>query len=204
MPHPAEANRCLNSAVVATHSCQRSRDTANNSISTVTQLKPRIDIDYLFRSRYQQLKHFILRRVANEDDAEELAQNTYIEALLKASSYKGLSRPDVWLFGIALNLVRNHRKKEANRQRVWEEAFLPEQIENIDNNPEREIENHQILDRLEGAMRRLPAEMQMVFDTVVIENRSYQEAATLVGVPTGTIRSRLSRSREKLKDAILA
>jgi RNA polymerase sigma factor (sigma-70 family) len=172
------------------------RETAGN----VEQFCPKLDIDYLFKSRYHQLKGFIRKRVSSEQDAEDLAQTTYLEALNKSGNFKGLSRPDVWLFGIALNMVRNHRKKESNRTRVWEEVVLPEfEQQEASENPEDIVDNNRFLTSLHNALAALPEDMKEVFQAVILDNQSYQQTAELMGVPTGTVRSRLSRAREKLK-----
>ena len=83
--------------------------------------KEALDIEELYLSRYKQLKSFVRKRVFNDQDAEDISQAAFVEAMQKRDAFRGLSRPDVWLFGIALNLVRNHSKKEKNRTRVWEE-----------------------------------------------------------------------------------
>ena len=174
--------------------------------TNVQLLCPKLDIEYLFKSRYQQLKGFIRKRIHNVHDAEDIAQNTYIEALKNAGNYKGLSRPDVWLFGIALNLVRNHSKKESNRARMWEKEYGHEYSEynDIDNNPCDLIDRTQRIYIVDQTLSKLPKEMKQVFQAIVIDNKSYQEAASYLGVPTGTIRSRLSRARERIKEASFA
>lgn len=172
----------------------------------IKPLRPKLDIEYLFQSRYRQLKSFLMKRMYNEHDAEDICQNTYLEALRKADGYKGLSRPDVWLFGIALNLLRNHNKKERNRGRMWEENFGHETIEldETNNDPCHLVDCEQRLIKINDKLETLPDEMTVIFDAIVLENVSYQDAASAYGIPTGTVRSRLSRVREKLKEASLA
>lgn len=170
--------------------------------SKIEAICPTLDVEYLFRSRYKQLKGFIRRRVHNDQDAEDIAQNTYLEALKKAESYQGLSRPDVWLFGIALNLVRNHRKKESNRARMWEENYGHDQSDyiEVESSPCNHLGNNQVLGKVSKAIEKLPNEMSQVLKAVAIESKSYQEVAKSLGLPTGTVRSRLSRARDKIKN----
>lgn len=187
-------------------------DSVSDHTHNVSALCPKLDVEYLFRSRYQQLKGFIRKRIHNDYDVEDIVQSTYVEAIKKAENFKGLSRPDVWLFGIALNLVRNHAKKEKNRTRMWEEQIgsayahsdsqsAPQYIE-LDNNPCNEADRTQQISIIDATLASLPKDMKQVFQSIVIDNKSYQEAAKLLGIPTGTVRSRLSRVRDKFKEAV--
>ena len=182
--------------------CEEGCETAEPTLDVkIEPFCAALDVEYLFRSRYKQLKSFIRKRVHDEQDAEDIAQNTYLEALKKAESYKGLSRPDVWLFGIALNLVRNHRKKEKNRARMWEENFGHDQSDYIEvaRSPCDLVGNKEVLQHVSRAIEKLPGEMSQVFKAVVLESKSYQEVARSLGLPTGTVRSRLARARDKIK-----
>jgi len=185
---------------ISEQGCERNEPTLNYNIEP---LRPILDVEYLFQSRYRQLKGFIRQRVHNDQDAEDIAQSAYLEALKKSDNYKGLSRPDVWLFGIALNLIRNHSKKEKNRARVWEENFghtMDDEYIEVEQSPYQLVSDNEILGRINKAVERLPADMAQVFNAVVLENKTYQEVAEVFGIPTGTVRSRLSRARDKLKD----
>ena len=61
----------------------------NGKPHNVEIFHPKLDVDYLFKSRYHQLKGFIRKRVHCDEDAEDLAQTTYMEALTKAHNYQG-------------------------------------------------------------------------------------------------------------------
>lgn len=161
------------------------------------------DLEEIIRSRHGQLRQFIRSRVRNEDDVEDLLQTTYLEALRNGHRFQGLSRPDVWLCGIALNVIRNYVKRECLRNQRCVSAQSMEQdlqdLEGASQDPGLINQHRQALNRVKGAFERLPDDMQQVISLVVDRNRDYQEAARELGVPTGTIRSRLSRAREKLR-----
>ena len=161
------------------------------------------DLEEVVRSRHAQLRQFIRSRVRNEDDVDDLLQTTYVEALRSGHRFQGLSRPDVWLFGIALNVIRNYVKREGlrNLRCVSMESLEHDQggLIDSDHDPGTINQHLQTLSRVKGAFERLPADMQEVVTLVVDKSRDYQEAARELGVPTGTIRSRLSRAREKLR-----
>lgn len=78
--------------------------------------------------------------------------------------------------------------------------ILPEYEEAVwVDGPSQLIEKADFATRLYEAIQRLPEEMMEVFHAIIIDNLSYQEAAGKFGIPTGTIRSRLSRARSHLK-----
>lgn len=72
----------------------------------------------------------------------------------------------------------------------------------LDNNPCNEADRTQQISIIDATLASLPKDMKQVFQSIVIDNKSYQEAAKLLGIPTGTVRSRLSRVRDKFKEAV--
>ena len=58
--------------------------------------KEALDIEELYLSRYKQLKSFVRKRVFNDQDAEDISQAAFVEAMQKRDAFRGLSRPDVW------------------------------------------------------------------------------------------------------------
>jgi RNA polymerase sigma factor (sigma-70 family) len=161
------------------------------------------DLDGLVRAHGRRLRHFIRRRVANADDVEDLLQDTYLEALRCLDRFQGASRPETWLFGIAVNLVRGHYKRNAHRPLFEDE--LEEEIRETElaQDPLEAIARMQAITRLERAADRLPLDTRRVLTLVLDEHLSYEEAADRLCIPVGTVRSRLSRARAALRSADL-
>lgn len=63
-----------------------------------------VDWEQLFREQRHRLHHFIRKRVSNLQDVEDLEQMTWLEVLRNRDKFAGASRPETWVFGIALNL----------------------------------------------------------------------------------------------------
>src|SRR5688500_3942318 len=74
-----------------------------------------IDIQSLASQYDKCLFHFVLRRVRNEDDARDIVQTTYMEAIKSSHNFRGESKPKTWIMGIALNLTRNQMHKAYHR-----------------------------------------------------------------------------------------
>lgn len=150
----------------------------------------------------RKLRLFIQKRVLNQDDADDLIQLTYLEAWRNQEKFKGLAKPDTWLCGIALNLIRNHFRRYYAQPPLcaFDESECHEMSDGIDLG--EQCDHHRLLDRTLTAMDALPKEMRETLLTAVDTESSYRDAAERLGVPIGTVRSRLFRAREHLKRSV--
>ena len=141
-----------------------------------------------------------LRIVRRHDVADDVVQDAFLRA------YQALERFDrqrpfgPWICRIAANLAVNHVRSPESR-----EEALPESLAEApapDQGPlggVLESEGREVLDR---AMDRLSPEQRAVFVLRVFEELSYQEIAEALGISPGTVMSRLSRARERLREAL--
>lgn len=160
---------------------------------------PALDIDQLFRAHQRHLFRFVQRYVRNIEDAEDVVQNTFIEAMRCADRFAGLSKPSTWLFGIALNLARNQvRRNGARRDEAVDDAFI-EQIAEAHADPAILTELRQIAARVEAMLGELPAKIRTTFEAVLDGESTYEEAAEHLRIPVGTVRSRVSRVRAAVR-----
>ncbi|WP_273808431.1 MULTISPECIES: RNA polymerase sigma factor [unclassified Pseudomonas] len=158
---------------------------------------PTIVIQQLAAEHRQKLRAFVHKRVLNAADADDIVQSTYLEAWRNREKFSGLARPETWLCGIALNLIRNHfRRFYAQPQLSPLEDVLHW---NDDLDVSQQCEHLCLLNRTLDAMEDLPFNMRETLHRAIESEGSYQETAEYLGVPIGTVRSRLSRAREQLK-----
>ncbi len=161
----------------------------------------------LLVTRYQQrIMRFILKYEYNIHDAQDLAQETFLQAFRALHGFNCQSRFLTWLTGIAFNLVKNHLSRNPTKHHVHLDIDeLSEGLSgNADDDPARECERSQLLRAMERAVTALPQEMQDVLVLVAAEELSYDEAAATLNVPVGTVKSRLCRARMQLADALRA
>ncbi|QTF08181.1 RNA polymerase sigma factor [Brenneria izadpanahii] len=161
---------------------------------------PSVDWEQVFRQHGKKLHNFIRKRVSNHDDVEDLQQMTYLEVLKHQDKFLGASRPETWVFGIALNLVRNHFKQA--RQRSYE--IGDEALENVtvDTDPGMITESQRALSRASEAMSSLPDDTRNMLLMLLDSDVSYQDIALRLDIPIGTVRSRLSRARGVIRQAV--
>jgi RNA polymerase sigma-70 factor (ECF subfamily) len=159
----------------------------------------KLDLDKLFREHRRHLLRFVMRYVRSEADAEDVVQNTFIEALRSADRYAGLAKPSTWLFGIALNLARTRvRSNHADKYTEVDESFM-EQLVDDRADPARLIELRQITGKLEILLDSLPTDVRATFDAVLDGDSTYEAAAEKLAIPVGTVRSRVARVRATVR-----
>lgn len=140
--------------------------------------------------------HRVARRLTNEfEDAADLVQQTLIRAFKGWERFDG-SHLRSWLIKILMNEYRNHRRYRNARPSVdieveptseclWEESLWSLQT-----------------GRIRAEMDRLPMDYRLAIQLCEVEELTYSEAAEILGVPVGTVRSRLSRGKALLRQRL--
>ena len=186
-------------ADIAASSSDPAAAATSSSSSSAAAGQP-IDIVQLYSEHRTHLLRFVQRYVGNHEDAEDVVQNTFIEAVRCAHRFSGLSKPSTWLFGIALNLARNQvRRNIADRYEMVEETFM-EQIVDHHADPAMLFELRQIAQKVENLLSELPPKIRSTFEAVLDGDATYEEAAEHLHIPIGTVRSRVSRVRAAVRN----
>lgn len=155
----------------------------------------------LVREFHSNVWRFILKSVHNPQDAEELTQETFISAWRSLQTFRGESKFSTWLLGIALNIARNHCNRATSRKEVElpEDNVLESLLPQAED-PSELARSKQMLLELDRAIFRLPEELREVVILVRLEDLALEEAANVLKIPLGTVKSRLSRARERLAE----
>ena len=169
-----------------------------------TNLPPfALNQEILFRELIQQhqkrLYRFVIKYIDHPDDAADITQQAFVEAARTIASFRGDSKLSTWLFGIAMNMVRNYLSRAPHRVYKFETDEVLGSVAGSALDPSDSLEQKQILEMVEIAFSDLPEEMSEVLGLVAIDEISYQDAADLLSIPLGTVRSRVSRARAVLR-----
>jgi RNA polymerase sigma factor (sigma-70 family) len=159
------------------------------------------ELESLARTHAARLANFLRRRVGNPHDVEDLVQDTLLEALRCMGQFQGQSRPETWLFGIALNLSRTYHKRARVRD-IYADVETNEIPSQPCDDPCEIVSHRQSMGRVAFAVGQLPRDSYRLLDLVVHDNLSYDEAAREMGIPIGTVRSRVSRVRSHLRHSL--
>ncbi|GAA4348395.1 RNA polymerase sigma factor [Variovorax defluvii] len=145
------------------------------------------------------LRYFVLRRVGNPTDAEEVAQQALVEAATNLAAYRGEAEISTWTFGIASNLIRNHINRSPERRYVFEPADVLDLLEDPTSDPFDVLSRRQVMNIVVAKLGELPKGMAEALLLVSVDGLSYEDTASQLGVPVGTVRSRVSRARATLR-----
>lgn len=155
-----------------------------------------------FEALYEQhadtIYNYLFRRLADWSEAEDLTAVVFMEAFRRrgdAVVIEGKLLP--WLYGIATNVLRNRRRTQWRNRRLLS-RLAHEPTEPVPNLADR-IEATERMRSLLEHTKELPRAQQDVLALCVWSGLSYEEAAAALGVPVGTVRSRLARAREALR-----
>ncbi|WP_236747514.1 RNA polymerase sigma factor [Achromobacter ruhlandii] len=156
----------------------------------------------LVREHATRLQRFIIKHIGNTTEAEDLAQQAFVEAARSYRSFRGESQLSSWLYGIALNLVRNYLSRAPERRHDFVSDSVLAEHAASDLSPERLLEQNQTMALLQESLDELPDNMRDILLMVGVDEISYEDAAAMLTVPVGTVRSRLSRARAALRDKL--
>jgi RNA polymerase sigma-70 factor (ECF subfamily) len=155
----------------------------------------------------------LLRMIGRHDEAEDLAQEVFVQVFKAIGGFRGESKLSTWIFRIAMNLSKN-RTKYLARRRVDSQDHFGAGGEELALDRGKES-NLSVIDRpdellsgieLEAIVERSIAELEPEFREVLIlrdvEDMSYEEIGEITGLAEGTVKSRIHRARVQLKQAV--
>ncbi len=157
----------------------------------------------LFDEHADRIYNFCFRRTASWALAEDAMSAVFLEVWRirdRATTHDGAVLP--WLYGVATNVCRNASR--AHRRQLALVARLPDatpSLDHADGVAER-VDDERRMARLVAAMRQLSPRDQQVLTLVAWDGLTYEQAAAALDVPVGTVRSRLSRSRQRLTEIL--
>ena len=153
----------------------------------------------LFRRHAPYIQRYVIRRLG-QDAADDIVAETFLIAFRQRYSYD-LSRADArpWLYGIATNLIGRHRRAETALYRALARTGTDPVAESFTERVDDRVSASAASRRLAVVLARLPEELRDTLLLVTWGDLSYEEAAAALGVPVGTVRSRISRARGKLR-----
>ena len=156
----------------------------------------------LFRRHAPYIQRYVVRRLG-QDAADDIVAETFLLAFRQRDSYdqtRADARP--WLYGIATNLIGRHRRAEIRLYRALARTGADPVMEPFTDRVDDQVSASAASRRLATALARLPEKLRDTLLLVAWGDLSYEEVAAALGVPVGTVRSRVSRARSKLRQAL--
>ncbi len=143
--------------------------------------------------------NLIYRLLGDYDEAAEVAQEVFLSAYKSIKQFRGQAHFSTWLYRIAFNHASTRRKS----LKLAEQRYVP--LDNTDIvgenpiDPAKSAEQKEIQQRVQQALNSLDKEEAMVILLRDLQDVPYDEVAAILGIPMGTVKSRLHRARQSLK-----
>ena len=152
---------------------------------------------------------FLYRMLGNEDDASELAQETFVRVYQHRENFKPGHKFTTWLYTIAANLARNQLRWRSHRQHVSLDAELTESEQSLseilpanDPVPVDVLESTERATAIRAAVARLPEDLREAIVLCELEDRPVIEAAEILQTTPKAVESRLYRARKLLRERL--
>lgn len=145
------------------------------------------------------LRRFCRAMAGNAHDGDDLMQSTVERALARAGQFEAGTRIDSWMFRIAQNLHIDTSRAAGRRGQQVTIDVVPEMS---GEDGRAVVEGRDELAAVQRALQAVPDDQRAAFLLVVAEGMSYRDAGEALGVPVGTIMSRLARARARIEAAV--
>ena len=164
----------------------------------------------LLVAKYQRkLVRLLSRFIRDPTEVEDVAQEAFIKAYRALPSFRGDSAFYTWLYRIGINTAKNYLVAMGRRAPTVTEIESPDseggeesgQVPDY-NTPENELMSRQIAETVNRAVEDLPEELRTAITLRELEGLSYEEIASIMNCPIGTVRSRIFRAREAIAEKL--
>lgn len=149
------------------------------------------------------------RLTSNYDDANDVMQEAFIRVYNSINSFRGDANFSTWLYRVITNVYLDQRKKEKNRAHSSLEDYIElddstvsRQVQDLSPKPDEMLEEKERHDAMDVAIKSLPDYQRAMVVLYHVQGCSYEEISQILGMPLGTVKSRLNRARLALKDKL--
>jgi RNA polymerase sigma-70 factor (ECF subfamily) len=154
----------------------------------------------LFDRHARTIYNYCFRRIGSWAAAEDLVSIIFLEAWRRLDKPLPGGKELPWLYGIATNVVRNRRRAERRYAAALRRVPEPDPEPSFADDSDQRLDDEKLMRRALELLGRLPRREQEVFALCAWSELSYEDAAAALRIPVGTVRSRLSRARARLRE----
>jgi len=165
-----------------------------------TSARPRLDVRAIFDQHFDFVWRSLRRLGVAESDVDDALQEVFVVVHRKLPEFEARSKVTTWLFGICFRVASEHLRKVKSQREDITDA-LPEAPDPADS-PEERCQGREARERLDEVLGYLDADKRAVFVLYEIDELSVESIAEMVGVPVGTVYSRLRAAREEFDRAL--
>jgi len=187
---------------MATHELPRERDELDHLVGEARE-GDRPAFDELVRRTYVDTYTLALRLTADEEDARDVVQESYLRAWKGLPNFRGDAQFSRWMYRITANTAYSVVKRRRRHRAESLDEVLEEPIElHPDLQPEDAAETSALLDQLSAALDELPPKLRVLVVLKDVYGLSHEEIADELGISVAAAKVRLHRGRRKLRDLL--
>jgi RNA polymerase sigma-70 factor (ECF subfamily) len=160
------------------------------------------DLETIVCQCYPRLRRAALLMSGSSCDADELAQETVVQALSAWRRFRRTSRPDTWLFAILINLNRKRLRAEERGRRRWKLWFWRRETHRTETQPDKDLLRNEWNQSLWSTVATLPAAQREAVVLRYAEGLPLEEIAKILKCPIGTVKSRIHHGIVALRRAL--
>jgi RNA polymerase sigma-70 factor, ECF subfamily len=184
--------------------CSRNRDEEPDDVELVAACRNGDSgaFEVLVRRHQKAMLNLAYRVVGSYEDACEVVQDAFVSAYKGLSSFREEARFSTWLTTITLNHARNGLERIVARRRREGHSLAEQDPLSTAPSALEQMEDRAVRKQIEKCIASLPVEFREVLVLRDIQERSYEEIGTVLNVREGTVKSRLFRAREGVKECL--
>lgn len=158
--------------------------------------------DTLVTEYRQRVVNLSFAMLSDYEEACDAAQETFVKVYRNISGFRGDSSLSTWIYRIAKNVCNDFLRKRKERTVSIDDEEAKTDLSDESYSPEKSAEKKELSRLVRDAISRLDENSREVLVLYEFEHMSYDEIAELLKLPPGTVKSRISRTREKLKNIL--
>jgi RNA polymerase sigma-70 factor (ECF subfamily) len=151
----------------------------------------------LYARHHVKIFRFAMRILRSESTAEDVVSEVFLDVWRHAANFGGRSEASTFLLAVARNKAYSHLRKR--REDELDEAQANE-IEDLSDTPEASVQKKNKSELLRACLQRLSREQREVMDLVYYHDKPIEEVAEIVGIPAGTVKTRMFHARKRLAE----
>lgn len=165
------------------------------------------EINRLIEEYGTDVYRFCCRLTGKKEDADDLYQETMLKAIEKSSLIRKAENPKSYLIGMTVKLWSYWKRRESRRQRIAPMQEMNEETMQVSDgnnmkSPETVVLEKELEQQVRQVVEALPERMRTIIYMYYTAELSVQDIAKATGLPNGTVKSRLFRARQMVKDAM--
>ncbi len=163
--------------------------------------------DAIYRKYRERVYRILYRVVHNREEALEATQDVFVRVYKALATFNPEARFFTWVYRIAVNRgIDLLRRRKVRKEQYYDQEFtLPREDQPVTRrlpSPTQEVEREEVVSRIEAAMKDLSDKHKEVFLLYSYEELHYEEIAEVLGIPIGTVMSRLFYARKQLREVL--